>query len=482
MENLEVVRQDANGFFASNQFDTITEVLILILALLLIVFLIIKIHSETKHSINNFLRKVYNKPKPDFTSGSMLPIPNSNQRIERLIDYLKAKKEIKREDFKNNFIGDAVCFNNFLLENLFEIEKVLINYAKNHNKKRPLNIFLNAPPGSGKSFLVENLIKHIIKKIDKGSRTFEYDKNEQEFNLSSCDNGDKVKTKVLYKINKKLNDLSLHVEGTKPNNPIPVFFIDEFDSNINNLQAFSKFINLIWEGRLPIDTEKEKRKAVFFFASSLNISDERSLQQLLNIGNSLIADGKISLYSLIEENNYKIPFYRINKKALEEKSYRLKYNIKSFKLSSRWMERREELLHIFKSQKSINKVNDFFDRVDYFINIPGYNEVFVDKNGSYIDDTKPYFSDFDNLYIILGNIEKYFGIKKVRKKALIALLSMIYSTKRDLDRRLFTSCCNIGDEYFEYKHLDNTVRNNFERKTNHSKVFNDTEHIEYIPK
>lgn len=445
---------NSESFFAVKQFDTLTEVLFLFLLLLVIIVLIKYLLFRTNTLKRKFFDRFYNKPKPDFTSGSMLPKPNSYRRASLIASYIKKESKIKKSEYPDNYKKDAVSFDSYLLKQLEELEVVLVNYSSNEEKKRPVNIFLNAPPGSGKSFLIENFIKYINDKHPTLERSYYYDENNQEFNLSTCKKDTDVQAKILEEIKKQFNIIK---NFKSIGNSIPVFFIDEFDTRIKDLQAFSQFINLMWKGSFPDDSNKSKRKAIFFFATSLTIVEESLTKQLKDLVNLKIIEGKVNLYSTYNKSKWSSikSMFRCKEPNLKNYSYyKLKNRIVSYNESSDWIIRREKLLNLFKSQKSIDKVNDFFDRIDYFLNIPGFDEVFEDRLKESEKNNDLYFADKENLVMILSNLNRFYGIKKIEKKALFALLIILHSTKRDLERRIYISKCPAGAICFSFNHLD----------------------------
>lgn len=157
------------------------------------------------------------------------------------------------------------------IENISTVINDIYDYANDKGKKRPLNIMLRAEPGSGKSHLIEC----IIKKLQKTPRML----NEfggVVFNMAAME---------------RLNDLESALESVrnlKVNDVLPILFLDEFDSSEKNFPAL---LPLMWDGAMRLGHHDLKvGKVVIVLAGSqkkLDSAIESSKgmrKEILNVG------------------------------------------------------------------------------------------------------------------------------------------------------------------------------------------------------
>lgn len=69
-------------------------------------------------------------------------------------------------------LGEFICFDNQLREDLLKVVDATRNYIKRDNRKRPLNIYIEAQPGTGKSFLVKQVCTAVNKIMPKAKLKF----------------------------------------------------------------------------------------------------------------------------------------------------------------------------------------------------------------------------------------------------------------------------------------------------------------------
>ncbi len=118
-------------------------------------------------------------------------------------------------------------------------------YAQKVNAPRPLNILLAAGPGSGKSFLIKQLIGAIDAKAQ-----FE------ELYIASLDS-----VAEIYHMFQRVQ--SINLEGK-----MPVVFFDEIDAALP-VDVYAKFLSPMWEGYFYLGKDKyHLGRAIFFFAGS----------------------------------------------------------------------------------------------------------------------------------------------------------------------------------------------------------------------
>ena len=112
-------------------------------------------------------------------------------------------------------------------QDILRIINKIKQYAEDDTRRRPLNIIMQAEPGSGKSHMVDCLAR----KIDTRHAT------AVNFNMASLQSIDDLTQPLDAVRNLKVVDR------------LPILFLDEFDSNPDN---FSMLLPLMWDGELQI--------------------------------------------------------------------------------------------------------------------------------------------------------------------------------------------------------------------------------------
>lgn len=162
--------------------------------------------------------------------------------------------------------GKYITRNTGFLSYLKDARSRIEIYLNKSSPARPLNILLAAPPGSGKSFLVKQLIESI--ETDE-KLTFD------EVYVASFD-----RTLELYSIFQRIQ--SINLEGK-----IPVVFFDEVDAKVDQGAIYKKFLSPMWDGTFFIGKEKfYLGKCIFFFAGSTLSVEKASKIALKSIGDT----------------------------------------------------------------------------------------------------------------------------------------------------------------------------------------------------
>jgi hypothetical protein len=149
--------------------------------------------------------------------------------------------------------GNYVTRNSGFVEYLNAVKTQIETYTNKSGRVcRPLNIFIAAPPGSGKSFL----IKEIISGIE--DHTFE------EIYIASLDHPN------------ELHGVFHRVQSANIQRKIPVVFFDEIDAVVAGGHVYARLLAPMWDGTFYIGKEKfYLGRCIFFFAgSSLSLESE----------------------------------------------------------------------------------------------------------------------------------------------------------------------------------------------------------------
>ncbi|MGD9671054.1 MAG: ATP-binding protein [Hyphomicrobiaceae bacterium] len=160
--------------------------------------------------------------------------------------------------------GKYVTRNVGFVNHLRAIREQINNYISKVSVRRPLNILLAAPPGSGKSFLIKQLIESLETTNSELEVSFE------EIYVASLEG-----ISDLYNIFQRVQSLNL---GGK----LPVVFFDEIDTEVNGQALYPKFLAPMWDGTFYIGKDKHYLgRSIFFFAGS-TLSQEEDSKHILD--------------------------------------------------------------------------------------------------------------------------------------------------------------------------------------------------------
>lgn len=149
---------------------------------------------------------------------------------EKIINRTDSKKDIDLVwpfAVSSQLLGDYVTLDWPHYEAIRRVRRGIIEYAEDRSRWRPLNIMMQARPGSGKSFLVKSLAASI-----KSHNAVAID-----YNLACLQN-----------IEDLIQPLD-SVRNIKMQDKLPILFLDEFDSDPSR---YPLLLPLMWDGELNI--------------------------------------------------------------------------------------------------------------------------------------------------------------------------------------------------------------------------------------
>lgn len=167
------------------------------------------------------------------------------ERRSAIINWLANTDSMPPVTSANRF-QDFVVYSDSLKESVNELSATLKEYLSRPKLKRPLNILLHAPPGSGKSFLVKNICESLVT----------------------------VKTSKLIEINcsnllspKDMINVFDRIQYLHENAIVPLIFFDEVD--IPAWSVYQFLLMPMWDGAyLSAGLRHEFESAIFFYAES----------------------------------------------------------------------------------------------------------------------------------------------------------------------------------------------------------------------
>jgi hypothetical protein len=207
--------------------------------------------------------------------------------VEAVIERKDKEKEIDLVNeyrFSSLLLGDYVTLDWPHYQAINQVRSAISQYAEDRSRSRPLNIMMQAEPGSGKSHLVKSLAASIAK----------HDAVAIDYNMAS-----------LQSIEDLLQPLD-SVRNVKVQDKLPILFLDEFDSDPSR---YPLLLPLMWDGELNVAHRNLKlgKLVIILAGSSLSIGDAISAAK--GMQSSLAAEsGKlIDLVSRINGGEIEIP-------------------------------------------------------------------------------------------------------------------------------------------------------------------------------
>lgn len=167
--------------------------------------------------------------------------------------------------------GDMWLFSQVEKENLEKLQKLISEYVKGGNQKKPLCICIFGPPGSGKSFAVKQVYSKIQADLDVDAASESIGKVKlikQTFNLTQA-----LYPGVLLDEIKKFfdeNEYNASKEQSNSDDPVvPFLFFDEFDAPLQGVPLgwLSWFLSPMQDGEFGMGSSQvECKKAIYIFA------------------------------------------------------------------------------------------------------------------------------------------------------------------------------------------------------------------------
>lgn len=346
--------------------------------------------------------------------NTMLPRRfQANQRRNRIFDFIQKTKELS-ESAGYFGLDEFISFDTVLQKELNGILSDIEAYVDRTTIRRPFNIFVQAPPGSGKSFLVKSLIKAVAAQQHKRKAQFPF----LEANLSNISSYHEL---VMF-----LD--TVHRRGR--DGKVPFVLFDEIDAEMPGFNFFQRMLMPMWDGAyLWKGARKTLPPTVFFFAGTPEGLRYRAIAQkqagsrwmkfVYGLG-LLMSGGLTDLIFLFSES-----FAAIYRKVITIEADR-----------QRWPRKQLEKLELLTDESSLPKFGDFFDRIDHFIFLPPLTLYFTDCD----KDPGLYFADREMIYFFATRICKAFPtVTKISRAALAIICSQFYRSKRMMERAIFLS-------------------------------------------
>ena len=152
-------------------------------------------------------------------------------------------------------------------QNLEKLQKLIFDYVSSGNQKKPLCICIFGPPGSGKSFAVNQVYSEINKGLESrssGDVTKKIELIFETFNLTQA-----LSPALLNNEIKSFLKYEDSGENTLNSERVPFLFFDEFDAPLDGVPLgwLSWFLAPMQDGEFGLGAERTNcKKGVFIFA------------------------------------------------------------------------------------------------------------------------------------------------------------------------------------------------------------------------
>ena len=170
-------------------------------------------------------------PKEDYSNSRhvYIDVKNAMDKLFSEGRVVKDKSTHSEIDLKASpSIGNFITFNEDFLADLTNLKDSLVNYVKRVKVKRPFNILLIAPPGSGKSFLVKQLAAEMPE--------------EENVIFEEYQVGTFYSTENLYDILRRIQSLNLE-------DKVPMVFLDEIDTQSDSQYIYQYLLAPMYDGK-----------------------------------------------------------------------------------------------------------------------------------------------------------------------------------------------------------------------------------------
>jgi hypothetical protein len=172
-------------------------------------------------------------------------------------------KEFTTERQIAPIFGKYTTRNDGFVEHLESVRDKIEAYTARDSAKRPLNILLAAPPGTGKSFLIKQLVEWVVRQKDRAEKI---EVAFEEVYVSSLET-----TGELHDVFRRVQSINLDHKKK-----LPVVLFDEVDAVANDRYLYAKLLAPMWDGTFYVGKEKfYLGRSIFCFAgSTLSLESE----------------------------------------------------------------------------------------------------------------------------------------------------------------------------------------------------------------
>jgi hypothetical protein len=232
-----------------------------------------------------------------------MAIPSRGFFLEKIRkNYLQAREQIKNEIILNRapedeidltspveisarILGDYVDLDWQHRHDILELISRIRVYANDKSRGRPLNVIMQAEPGSGKS--------HFIKCLAKSPR-FQGEVGSVTFNMAGM-NG----------VEDLIQPLDA-VRNLKVLDKTPILFLDEFDSDPDK---YALLLPLLWDGEIHVGHRDLKTGKVVIILAASGGSIDEAMKNARNMQKTAVVEGNklVDLLSRINGGEFSIP-------------------------------------------------------------------------------------------------------------------------------------------------------------------------------
>lgn len=364
----------------------------------------------------------------------------AEHRKDRIKRFIEKTEDLSREE--GYCIDKFISFDEVLRDELTLVCKDIMAYVgrfvQNRDKppipkQRPMNIFIQAPPGSGKSFLVESFIGEVTNRLGKDKVYFPF----SEINLSNITSYSELVT--------FLDTVKLKGNVCRS---IPFVLFDEIDAGMPGFNFYQRMLMPMWDGAYLKEGEpQELPPAIFFFAGTPE---------------GLRSKAKSSWYKAkCFRKDIGNGFHRFGTFFPEIRKFFIHKEIDIEQSRTDWRKKCYDELKSFAKEAAVPKFLDFYERIDRFIFLPPLTLYFRKNDCRY----KLYFADHEMIYFFAAKIQKTFPkVEKISKAALAFLCNNFYRSKREMERAIFLSHVKDESKIYTFESIPKELKSSLSQK------------------
>jgi len=355
-------------------------------------------------------------------------------RLARLYEFIMGSNSLDLADALFG-VGDYVSLDAVLREEIQNVCTDIRAYVNLRGARRPLNICVLAPPGSGKSFVVKSIRTAVAAATGKSNVYYPF----YEINLTALYEREDIYSYLANVVNRHHEDY------------IPFVLFDEIDAPSSGDAFFKNMLMPMWDGAVVSDSKSCELKAcVFFFAGTPD-----GLNRVVT-GAPWPDQCRRSRNSVYEKMIRYVAGFGHNAHRGHQNCRSVSSDV-AVESRREWRSAQSALLDTLAAQGAESKFRDFYDRLDRRLFIPQSNLYFEDLDTT--DAATPYFGDLELLdFFLIKILRGNEAVTAIEKRALSTLCSRIYPSRRAMEKAVFLSSFEEVEAVYRYEHLPSTTR------------------------
>lgn len=348
----------------------------------------------------------------------------AKSRLDRLLKHVKGLKQIDISEGKFG-IADFISFDDALRQELRSALGEILTYIGPPIRERPFNMFIEAPPGAGKSFLVKSLAR-----ATQDACNLEVP--VREINLACLQSYDAL-VSFLVSVRSLVPDT-----GKAATEMVPFVLFDEVDAEMPGFNIFQRLLMPMWDGKLMSRPGVlDLPRMVFFFAGT-----PAGLQRTVTRARRATSEWFDVLQTALRPmSSSAMAMTELFVRGLDLLRKNLVFVSRT---RQQWIQGQHDQLIELASNSLLPKMGDFIDRIDRFIYLPTSTSYFRDLD----NDGTLYPGDRETLHFLAIKLTHQFpDLTGITNAAVTALVGRFYKSRRMMTRVVTLSRANEATTY-----------------------------------